>query len=260
MSWPVPGRRKPCGAWQKEIPDLRIVEFSGRRHVQPARGLERAADRTVAIDSMPGEHCHAVRPFRCRHAQLEARTAGRLGLGEHPMPNLQRGSALSSNASSATVRWPDWRTAISAMCGVSSRPTSRKFLGEIETYAAQTAQAFQLADRPSGIDWRLIAAIAYHESHWDPNATSSDRRARHHDAHRGNRRPPRRRLTGWIPARASWPARATSICCGKCSRPTSEEPDRTWLALASYNIGPGHFNAARTLAKQLGADQRPGTK
>ena len=29
---------------------------------------------------------------------------------------------------------------------------------------------------------------------------------------------------------------------------------RTWLALASYNIGPGHFNAARTLAKQLGAD------
>ena len=32
------------------------------------------------------------------------------------------------------------------------------------------------------------------------------------------------------------------------------EPDRTWLALAAYNIGPGHFNAARTLAKQLGAD------
>ena len=33
-----------------------------------------------------------------------------------------------------------------------------------------------------------------------------------------------------------------------------QEPDRTWLALASYNIGPGHFNAARTLAKQLKAD------
>ena len=32
------------------------------------------------------------------------------------------------------------------------------------------------------------------------------------------------------------------------------EPDRTWLALAAYNIGPGHFNAARTLAKQLGVD------
>ena len=34
----------------------------------------------------------------------------------------------------------------------------------------------------------------------------------------------------------------------------TEEPDRTWLALAAYNIGPGHFNAARTLARQLQAD------
>ena len=32
------------------------------------------------------------------------------------------------------------------------------------------------------------------------------------------------------------------------------EPDRTWLALAAYNIGPGHFNAARNLASQLKAD------
>jgi membrane-bound lytic murein transglycosylase F len=32
------------------------------------------------------------------------------------------------------------------------------------------------------------------------------------------------------------------------------EPDRTWLALAAYNIGPGHFNAARRLAEQLKAD------
>ena len=33
-----------------------------------------------------------------------------------------------------------------------------------------------------------------------------------------------------------------------------QEPDRTWLALAAYNIGPGHFNAARTLAQQMNAD------
>ena len=36
--------------------------------------------------------------------------------------------------------------------------------------------------------------------------------------------------------------------------PEALEPDRTWLALAAYNIGPGHFNAARTIAKQVGAD------
>ncbi|MER2538474.1 MAG: hypothetical protein ABTQ26_04445, partial [Azonexus sp.] len=33
-----------------------------------------------------------------------------------------------------------------------------------------------------------------------------------------------------------------------------DEPDRTWLALAAYNIGPRHFNNARLLARQLKAD------
>jgi membrane-bound lytic murein transglycosylase F len=35
------------------------------------------------------------------------------------------------------------------------------------------------------------------------------------------------------------------------------EPDRTWLALAAYNIGRGHFRDAQTLAKKL--DKNPDT-
>ncbi|MBF0383573.1 MAG: membrane-bound lytic murein transglycosylase MltF, partial [Magnetococcales bacterium] len=31
-----------------------------------------------------------------------------------------------------------------------------------------------------------------------------------------------------------------------------QEPDRTWIALAAYNIGPGHVRDARTLAVRLG--------
>ena len=38
------------------------------------------------------------------------------------------------------------------------------------------------------------------------------------------------------------------------------EPDRTWLALAAYNIGLGHFNAARTLARLQGPTRLRGTK
>ena len=33
-----------------------------------------------------------------------------------------------------------------------------------------------------------------------------------------------------------------------------EEPDRTWFALAAYNLGMGHLNGARTFAKQLKRD------
>jgi membrane-bound lytic murein transglycosylase F len=35
---------------------------------------------------------------------------------------------------------------------------------------------------------------------------------------------------------------------------STPEPDRTWQALAAYNIGPGHFAAARRLAARLGVD------
>ena len=30
----------------------------------------------------------------------------------------------------------------------------------------------QAAELDTGLDWRLIAAVAYQESHWDPQATS----------------------------------------------------------------------------------------
>ena len=30
------------------------------------------------------------------------------------------------------------------------------------------------------------------------------------------------------------------------------EPDRTWMALAAYNVGRGHFRDAQGLAKELG--------
>lgn len=47
-----------------------------------------------------------------------------------------------------------------------------KFLGEIESTLPRLRKHFHAAEDLTGIDWRLIAAVAYHESHWDPNATS----------------------------------------------------------------------------------------
>jgi membrane-bound lytic murein transglycosylase F len=47
-----------------------------------------------------------------------------------------------------------------------------KFLGRTETMLPKLRKYFHTAQALSGLDWRLIAAVAYHESHWDPNATS----------------------------------------------------------------------------------------
>ncbi|WP_434515941.1 membrane-bound lytic murein transglycosylase MltF [Dechloromonas sp. ARDL1] len=128
-----------------------------------------------------------------------------------------------------------------------------KFLGAVETTLPKFRKYFQAAQVLTGIDWRLIAAVAYHESQWDPNATSYTNvrgimMLTEDTADRlqvGNRLDPSESIL----------AGARYINLLKEQLPDdAEEPDRTWLALAAYNIGPGHFNAARSLARQLKAD------
>ena len=46
------------------------------------------------------------------------------------------------------------------------------FLEQIATQLPKLKPHFQDAERVSGVDWRLIAAIGYQESHWDAKATS----------------------------------------------------------------------------------------
>ncbi|NTV71982.1 MAG: membrane-bound lytic murein transglycosylase MltF [Azonexaceae bacterium] len=128
-----------------------------------------------------------------------------------------------------------------------------KFLGEVETTLPKFRKSFQAAQALTGIDWRLLAAVAYHESNWDPNATSytnvrgimmlTEDTADHLQV--SNRLDPSESIL----------AGARYINMLKEGLPDEvNEPDRTWLALAAYNIGPGHFNGARMLAKQLKAD------
>ncbi len=128
-----------------------------------------------------------------------------------------------------------------------------KFLGLIESTLPKLRKHFQAAETLTGIDWRLIAAIAYHESHWDPNATS-------YTNVRGimmltEETADRLKVSNRLDPRESILAGARYINMLKDMLPDEAvEPDRTWLALAAYNIGPGHMNAARTIAKQLKAD------
>ena len=128
-----------------------------------------------------------------------------------------------------------------------------KFLERIETMLPKIRGIFQTAQRVSGIDWRLLAAVAYHESQWDSNATSPT-------GVRGimmltEETADRLGVSNRLDTRESILAGARYINLLRDLQPDDvPEPDRTWLALAAYNIGPGHFNAARALARQLGAD------
>jgi len=103
------------------------------------------------------------------------------------------------------------------------------------------------------IDWRLLAAISYQESHWEPDARSFT-------GVRGMMM-----LTLITAKQMGIKSRLDteqSILGGakyfkKMINKMPEripEPDRTWFALASYNVGFGHLNDARIITQHQGGD------
>jgi len=114
-------------------------------------------------------------------------------------------------------------------------------------------EAFLQAAEDNNIDWRLLAAIGYQESHWNPDARSPT-------GVRGimmltldtakylgvaKRTDPEQSIEGG----------ARYFAQLKKAIPMQiMEPERTWFALASYNIGRGHVNDARNITKKRGFD------
>ncbi len=110
---------------------------------------------------------------------------------------------------------------------------------------------FEEAGKIINEDWRLIAAIAYQESHWDPLATSFTNV-------RGmmmltEATADRMRVSNRLDARESTIAGAKYLDLIKKQLPIRiKEPERTWLALSAYNQGQGHLEDARVLTQRNG--------
>ncbi len=119
----------------------------------------------------------------------------------------------------------------------------------IHSILPQFRQAFEVAQQGTGIEWRLLAAISYQESQWDPQATSetgvrgmmqlTEETARHLG------------VIDRLDPKVSIHAAARYLRTLKEKLPARiQEPDRTWLALAAFNIGLGHLEDARILAQK----------
>lgn len=129
-----------------------------------------------------------------------------------------------------------------------------RYRRRIKTRLPKYRRHFESAAHKFRLDWKLVAAQAYQESHWDPKATS-------YTGVRGIMM-----LTQETAAAMALDDRTdaeTTIFAGtrylaRLHRRLSRaipEPDRTFMALAAYNIGYGHLQDARTLAKRLGKSE-----
>ncbi len=142
-----------------------------------------------------------------------------------------------------------------------------KYYGHVEKFDYVGARQFhQATDSKLGqykdwfvesagedLDWRLLAAVSYQESHWNPKAKSPTgvrgmmmltlRTAKQLGI--SNRLDPEQSIKGG----ASYLRRVLSRVPKRI-----QDPDRTWFALAGYNVGWGHVEDARIITQQQGGN------
>lgn len=124
------------------------------------------------------------------------------------------------------------------------------FLKRCNTILPKYIDLFKQAQDITGLDWRLLAAVSYRESHWDTYNTSPTNV-------RGlmmltEQTADQMGVTDRLDPKQSIPAGAKYIAKLRDTVPERiPEPDRTYMALAAYNIGYAHIEDARVLAKRM---------
>jgi len=131
---------------------------------------------------------------------------------------------------------------------------ARDFQRRVNDRLPRYARYFRTAASDAPFDWRLLAAQAYQESHWDPDAVSAT-------GVRGlmmltlptaervgvdNRLDPRQSVRGGADYLSELYERVPEDVTGG---------DRLWFALAAYNVGMGHVYDARAIAERKGWDK-----
>jgi membrane-bound lytic murein transglycosylase F len=128
---------------------------------------------------------------------------------------------------------------------------SREFQAHVAARLPRYRAWFEQAAAQSGIDWRLLAAIGYQESKWDPHAQSGDGALGvmmlTADTAQAMGIKDRGNPQQSIYAGARYLAQVRQMTPERVA-----EPDRTWLTVAAYNVGFGHLEDARIITQTQG--------
>ncbi|BAO45067.1 membrane-bound lytic murein transglycosylase MltF [Thiolapillus brandeum] len=129
--------------------------------------------------------------------------------------------------------------------------TRRDFWKHIEDRLPRYLDLFRQAGEKTGIDWRLLAAIGYQESHWKAKAKSPTgvRGIMMLTLDTARQQGIDSRLD---PAQSILGGARHLLWVAKRIPERIQGDDRLWFTLASYNIGYGHLEDARILTERHG--------
>jgi len=127
------------------------------------------------------------------------------------------------------------------------------YLGHVRYRLPRYQEMFEQAAEANELDWQLLAAVAYQESHWNPRAVSptgvrgimmlTNRTAR--ELGIKDRTVPEQSIKGG----AEYLRKLSSKFSDKL-----DDKDRLWFTLAAYNVGFGHVQDARIITKKRGGN------
>ena len=130
---------------------------------------------------------------------------------------------------------------------------TRTFIEHVQSRLPKYKENFVSAGMQFDVDWRLLAAIGYQESHWQPRAISKTgvrglmmlTLTTAKELNIKNRLDPASSIRGGAEYFVKQWHRLPE---------TITEPDRSWFALAAYNVGYGHLKDAWQVAEFQGND------
>ena len=228
------------------------IEFSETADQSMEALLTAVAERELACTAVKSNTFDVLRR-RMPHLQVAMNLNGGQSLGWYFSKGAES-LAEQSHAWLATAQGQDalhhmesrYYSYISEFDFVDLRALGRRMQDRLPEYIDRFAEA----EARTGMPADLLAALAYQESHWDPEAVSPT-------GVRGimmltrdtaelmgvNRLDPTAAIEGGARYLADRHNRLPD---------SIPEPDRTFMALASYNVGLGHILDARRLAEERG--------
>jgi membrane-bound lytic murein transglycosylase F len=259
-----------------QLESARLVVRAGSAQERILQRLRSTVAPALKWEETAPSSADPVEDVDSGEAQYAIVDAREFSFARHLYPDVQVGFALPEER---PVQWMVRRDARELLASVNAyfrelRATGRlaqllqRGSGDTRPFAYEESREFQehVAERlpryrawfekaasASSLDWRLLAAIGYQESKWDPRA-QSDEGARGvmmltADTAQALGLKDRTDAEQSIYAGARYLAQVREKVPERIA-----EPDRTWLTVAAYNVGFGHLEDARILTQAQGKD------
>ncbi|HWV16720.1 MAG TPA: membrane-bound lytic murein transglycosylase MltF [Cellvibrio sp.] len=238
---------------QKQLPGLQYTEVEGLEMTDLLDMVEQGKADYAVVDSA----IYTLYRYSYPHTQLGLN----LTLGQPvawAMAESQDNSLYdAAQAYLARIRQDGTLAQVTArffeqMEEVTTDDTVR-FAIEMERRLPHWEQDIKAAANTYGLEWQLLAAIGYQESHWDPKAESvtgvrgfmmlTNNTARELGVR--NRENPTESIHGG--------AKYIKYLQGRLSDKVQGD-DRLYMVLAAYNLGLGHLEDARILTEKKGGN------